>query len=216
MLRSLRVALTRSEYEKIVTALPRKTARSWLWPYLQNEEPLQDLIQEVYVGLLAVTDVTLQRFNGVDAIHRYGHRIARNVAVDWWRRRETSFADAEAFDDERCRDPTQDPMRSVAAHEELEILAHAIRRLPRKCREAFIKVRVREYTVKEAALILNISEYTVKTHLQLAMQQFAKDLLEGDRPEEHESLLAKLGKGLRRVLATKLSRRHGLQQEDSP
>lgn len=150
--------------------------RACLRRHISNSADVEELLQETYAQLLAVSAVDEAR---VRSVRGFALGIARNLALNWLRRRAIvsmeSIADLEDLSD---LDEGEQVERIVNAEQELAILARAVEGLPQRCRQVFTLRKVYGFTQKEIAARLSISENTVEQHLVKAGRHCARHLFE--------------------------------------
>jgi RNA polymerase sigma-70 factor (ECF subfamily) len=135
-----------------------------------------DIVQETWIRA-STAGVVMP-----DNPRAYLYRMARNLAVDYERRRraiERAKADEAVPEDIASADPPPDA--AVAARQELKILLHAVQELPEKCRRVFILYRGEGLTMREIAMRLGISDKTVEKHIARAMIHCRRRLREAGR-----------------------------------
>lgn len=138
--------------------------RACLYRYTRNSADVDELLQETWAHLLAAG--AAQNREEIRSIRAFALTVARNVALSWLRHRQVVpielVADLEQLEllDERSQ-----VEEIVNTHQELALLAHAVSRLPARCRHVFTLRKVYGLSQKEIAAELNISENTVEQHL---------------------------------------------------
>lgn len=99
---------------------------------------------------------------------------ARNMAIDQRRHQAVAKTDSVA---DLAPMPVLDnhaPIeQTIAAREELEFLAEAIRRLPDRCRQVLTLAKIYGMTEREVAEKLGVSESTVRTHVEKGLKDVA-------------------------------------------
>ena len=91
---------------------------------------------------------------------------ARNVALDFFRRRRTAGADAIThLDAANVVEERPDAAEVLSQRQELDLLAEAVRTLPERCRQVIMLRYLKGCSYKEIATLLAISPETVKTHM---------------------------------------------------
>ncbi len=109
------------------------------------------------------------------SLSAYLHACVRNACINYLKsNREKYHVSIEQLDI-----PDQDKLSGqehLPSGEELEALQEAINRLPEKGKKVFTLVILDGHSYKEAALQLNLSVNTIKTHLCRAMQKLRKEL----------------------------------------
>lgn len=98
--------------------------------------------------------------------------IARNAVVDLARHRAVARTDSVAEMGElSVLDGGADVVETVAARQELEFLADALRELPTRCRQVITLAKIYGLSEREVAERLGISENTVRTHVVRGMER---------------------------------------------
>jgi len=144
--------------------------RACLWRYTRNNSDVDELLQETYARLLVAGATAHETV--VRSIRAFCLTVARNVALDWLRRKQAVplelVADMGSLEvlDEGARIE-----EIVNAHQELHLLAEAIACMPKRCRQTFTLRKIYGFTQKEIAARLNISENTVEQHLTSAARR---------------------------------------------
>jgi RNA polymerase sigma factor (sigma-70 family) len=142
--------------------LPHEAAlRAYLHSQFPRLQDSDDVIQETYSRLLREKDAG--RINHPRA---FLFTAARNVALDLFRRRRTSGADAVThLDAVHVVEERPHAAEVISRQQELEILAEAVRALPERCRQVIMLRYLKGCSYKEIAAQLNVSLETVKTHM---------------------------------------------------
>lgn len=125
---------------------------------LGNRAEAEDLVQDVFVAAIHGKD----RFAGKSSVRTWLYRIALYQAGKRRARRHREVPLHEST-------PAQAPVERVD-------IDQAIDHLPSKLRQAFILVKVEEFTSLEAAEILGLPEGTVKFHVYEAIRQLRATL----------------------------------------
>lgn len=124
-----------------------------------------DIVQETW--LRAARHSTKQP----DKPLAYLYRTATNLLLDKQRQDTTHgryLGEIELA--EEVESPLTPPDEAAGIHEELEILAEALRRLPEKYRTVFQLSRCEGFNMREIATQLNINESTVEKQIAKCMQ----------------------------------------------
>ena len=155
--------------------------RAWLRRKLQSREDIDDLIQEAYAKLAALTSI--------DHISRPEHfffQIVRNLLIDQIRHARVVPIEALTENDYlsvSMDEPT--PERITAARRELAKVAALIEGLPLRCRQIFTLRKIEGVSQREIARRLNVSESVVENEgvkgLRLIMQGLREDNGDNDR-----------------------------------
>lgn len=126
----------------------------------------EDLVQEVFVRLAARS-----RGEAVEDVERYLFRIANNVLISR-HRRDTALVRRAAEGALEPYDSADEisPERALIGKQALSALAHVVRDLPPRTREAFVYHRFEELTYAAIAERMQISPSGVEKHIQRAME----------------------------------------------
>jgi RNA polymerase sigma factor (sigma-70 family) len=125
---------------------------------------IEDIVQETYVRFC--------QFKSGEEIRSPGAfmtKIARNLAIDHIKRadfqlRSRMDEDVEIeFDELGCL--IDEPFNQVASREEFAHFCEAVRNLPLQCRRVFVMKKVYNYSQREIARELDLSENTVEKHI---------------------------------------------------
>lgn len=167
--------------------------RAFLFRYARNAADVDELLQETFARVLCV-----QRAPGAEirSVRAFALTVARNVALDWLRRRDVVpidlVADIAALD---VLDESAQVEEIVNSHQELALLSECLETLPKRCRQAFTLRRVYGLSQREIAERLNIKESTVEQLLARAVRRCAEALfareVAGDRPYSLAGRLAR-------------------------
>jgi RNA polymerase sigma-70 factor (ECF subfamily) len=128
---------------------------------LQSESEAQDVAQEAYVRLLQ-----LENPGTVSFLRAYLFRIAGNLAVDRLRQRavrEKSLPEGHILFEQLLSKPG--PERITLAEEQLEVVKDALRELPDKCRKAFVLHFFGEYSAREIADDMHLTQRMVRYYV---------------------------------------------------
>jgi len=126
---------------------------------------VDDLVQETYARLFRARNA-----GGVTEARPYLFATARNAAIDLFRRRRVMRIDgrAEVAGLSIIADQP-DAAESLAHHQELDMLAAAIRALPKRCRLVLTMRKLKGLSHREIAIKLGISENTVNAQIALGI-----------------------------------------------
>ena len=137
-----------------------------------DEEVARDLAQEAFVRAFA----NLAGFRGDSLFKTWLFRIARNVAVDHYRRqrrRKEVQVQMGAGDDDAeegvaslgRRGEAEDGLKGLIAKEMTEQVSRALQRLPEKMRIAIMLYDLEGFSCEEVAEVLGVPVGTVKSRL---------------------------------------------------
>jgi RNA polymerase sigma factor (sigma-70 family) len=144
---------------------------------LGSYEDAREVAQEAYARLLNLGNDQVVSFQRALLF-----KIAQNLATDLLRRRAyTELPEPEGLD--LWPDPSADPERSARARLVVERLPAVLAELPPKCAEAFRLVRMEQFSFKEAAERLDLTDRMVRIHVAraLALCQVRFDELRDDQ-----------------------------------
>lgn len=140
----------------------RALIQAKLYRYVRSAPDAEDLTQDVMMRFWNIAIKQTQ----VHSPKALCLRIAYNAARDFLRTKKVVpidlVADMEALE---ILDETAQTEEIISSHQELEILAHAMRQLPPKTRHVVTLRKVYGLSQKEIAAYFNISENTVEQHL---------------------------------------------------
>jgi RNA polymerase sigma factor (sigma-70 family) len=167
--------MTRSDDEYIIEILRLEgLLRAYLHRFAPKPADLEDLLQETYARLLKLPP---ERRAQLQLIQAFALTTARNIAVDWSRRRRVVPIDlVEDLDSLAAIDDGNGVEDIVHAHQELVRLAEAIATLPTRCAEVFTMRKVYGWSQREIAEHFNISISTVEAHLVKGVRRCVQHL----------------------------------------
>ena len=125
----------------------------------------------------------LESYRGDCALESWIYRIAANCCMDYLRKKKRDKSESveplreQGFDP---ADPSPGTEEQVVAEDEHRRLREAITQLPEEQREALILTQLQKVPYEEAALLLNISEGTVKSRVNRAKARL-KEILSEER-----------------------------------
>jgi RNA polymerase sigma-70 factor (ECF subfamily) len=157
--------------------LPHEPAlRGWLARRGVNGGDVDDLVQEGYAVLAAMTDVA-----HIDSPKAYLFRTAWSLMLRQVRRAQVvsieAVADLASLDIEA---DAPDPERQLGSRQELRRLATAIDSLPPRCRDVFRLRKVEGLSQREVAARTGLSESTVEKHVGKAVRLLGQWLASDD------------------------------------
>jgi RNA polymerase sigma-70 factor (ECF subfamily) len=162
--------------------------RAALYRYLRKftsgAEDIEDLVQETYVRLYALSD-----YQAVDSPRALLFRIAHNMAVERARRQKSQATDSVA-DLERLTVYSSDAPadEQVDARRRFESFCAAVDRLPPLCRRVFVLRKVYRLSHDEIAEVLGVSHSTIEKHVAKGLvrcRDYLRDagMLDGIEPK---------------------------------
>ena len=137
--------------------------------YVQNEEDVKDILQDSYIKIFnALRDFVPQNENSLNS---WMARIVVNEALNHLRRNRKNMMTETTDNIADVEDDGDDPETQEV---ETELLYEMIRQLPEGYRTVLNLYVIEEYSHKEIAKMLGISEYTSASQLFHAKKTLAK------------------------------------------
>jgi RNA polymerase sigma factor (sigma-70 family) len=189
------------EYTREILRLER-FLRAYLHRFTPQPADIEDLLQETYSHLFKLTP---EQRAAIGNVQGFAVRSARNVALDWIRRRRVvTMESLEELADQPFGDDAERLVEIAHSHQQLVRVAREVAGLPDRCRRIFTLRRVYGLSQKEIAQRLGIAEGTVEQQLVKAMRHCVERLRETpsgvdarERPAR-SSWLERLGRGARK------------------
>ena len=160
------------------------------WHYTGNREDASDCGQEAMIRIWR----SLPSFRSDCAFQTWVYRLTANCCLDMLRRRKRgncipldSLQD-EGFDPP---DPSPGPEAQALYQEEQDQLRQAIARLPDEQRDALVLTQLEGMAYAEAALMLGVTEGTVKSRVNRARARLKEYLAEKSELSEPNSVQKK-------------------------
>lgn len=154
---------------------------SYIYLLVNDKEVAEDLTQDTFIKAYR----SLDQFNGESHLFTWLFRISRNVTIDYLRKRRLfTFFSIEKFQFESNQ---QTPLEIVMKGERVTILYEAIRNLKLSYQEVLILRKIKEFSIKETAEILNWNENRVKITTSRAIAALKKELMK--RRENNEEVI---------------------------
>lgn len=156
--------------------------RAYLHRLAPKHADMEDLLQETYTRLLGLPS---ERRVAIHQLQAFVIATARNVALDWIRRRRITPIDAVDDLDQLPSALTagvSSVEEVVNAHQQLLHVAAAVADLPTRCAEVFTLRKVYGWSQKEIAEHFGISVSTVEAHLVKAARRCSEKLAPSTSP----------------------------------
>lgn len=154
---------------------------SYIYLFVNDKEVAEDLTQDTFIKAYR----SLDQFNGESHLFTWLFRISRNVTIDYLRKRRLfTFFSIDKFQFESNQ---QTPLEIVMKGERVTILYEAIRNLKLSYQEVLILRKIKEFSIKETAEILNWNENRVKITTSRAIAALKKELMK--RRENNEEVI---------------------------
>ena len=130
---------------------------------LSSEAEAQEVAQEAYVRLLRLEDASAVSF-----LRAHLFSIAANLAVDRLRHRQVRERNApQDFFEDLLNRPGPD--REVLGQQELEVVKAALKKLPEKCRRAFLLHIFEGRSVREIAETMQLTDRMIRHYVARAL-----------------------------------------------
>ena len=159
-------------------------------------DEVEDIVQETYVRLCQV-----DKNEEVRHPKSYLFRIVRNLALDHVKRADqrlnTSIDSDDFVPEERDGAWTDSTFVEAASQEEFGKFCDAVRALPIQCRRVFILKKVYNYSQKEIAKELGISQSTVEKHVAVGIRRCMEFMQKAEKAagQEIHSVVVPLKRG---------------------
>lgn len=142
---------------------------------VRNDSEAEDIVQEAYVSAFA----HLEAFRGDASLATWLSRIVINEALGRLRKRRRMVAMPENPQAEIIRfplNPSDDPERTIAQRQILELVERATDSLPDVYRMVFVARVIEGLSIEETAELLGVRPETIKTRLHRARALVRKAL----------------------------------------
>ncbi|RWQ33611.1 MAG: RNA polymerase sigma factor [Mesorhizobium sp.] len=142
---------------------------------VRNDSEAEDIVQEAYVKAFA----HLGDFRGESSLATWLSRIVINEALGRLRKRRRTVAMPQTPHAEIIKfplDPSDDPERTMAQRQILELVQRATDRLPDVYRTVFVARVIEGLSIEETAELLDVRPETVKSRLHRARALVRKAL----------------------------------------
>ena len=145
------------------------------WHYTGNRTDAEDCAQEAMLKLWR----SLKDYREACSFESWCYRIAANVCLDFLRKRKNNKAESLEPLQEQGYDPPDpglSPEETVVQSELRSEIREAILDLPPDQRDALVLTQLENKDYSEAALILGVSEGTVKSRVNRAREKLRNKL----------------------------------------
>lgn len=141
-----------------------------------NSEDSADISQKVFVTLF----LKAGQFRGQSSFKTWLYQIAMNQCKNHFRSRQRQRLDGSDHDWDAMESDTANVYLDVENDELREKLHQAVMKLPARQRAAMQMRLQLDYTLKEIASVMNVSEGTIKAQHHQALQTLKQEMQEYD------------------------------------
>jgi RNA polymerase sigma-70 factor (ECF subfamily) len=150
--------------------------RAYLRRLTLNGPEVDDLLQETYARVLALSDEARDRIRNARA---FLFRTARNVAFDRLRHQQViPLQTLLEMDVSSVVDEGPAAEEIIESQQELERLTRVIASLPDRCRQVLTLRKIYGLSLRQIATQLGIAEHTVEKHVSTGLRLCAERLYE--------------------------------------
>jgi len=146
----------------------------FIYRVIGNSDDSADIVQKVFINLF----LKAEQFRGQSSFKTWLYQIAMNQCKNFFRGKERMRLDPNTPDWNKIVSEDADVYLDVENEQEKTQLNRALMRLPERQR-ATMQLRLQmDYTFKEIASLMNVSEGTVKAQYHQALLTLKRILLE--------------------------------------
>nr|WP_281419404.1 RNA polymerase sigma factor [Bacillus alkalicola] len=145
-----------------------------------DHEQAKDLTQDTFIKAYE----TMETFQGVTSDKNWLYRIARNITIDFIRRKKPIRYFIESFAAFASNGDCPEKITTLGESEEL--LYRSMRKLKRTYQEVIILRKIKELSIQETAEILDWNETKVKNTLFRGLAALKKEMIK--EGYEHETV----------------------------
>jgi RNA polymerase sigma-70 factor, ECF subfamily len=142
----------------------------YIFMMIGERQQAKDLMQETYVKAL----LNIEDFRGEASPKTWLYRIARNVAIDYQRKKKPATYYLDHLLPIKSNQAT--PEEVTVLGDDVEQLYAALSRIKKGYRDVIILRKIREFSVMETATILGWKESRVKTTLHRGLDALRKEM----------------------------------------
>lgn len=130
-----------------------------------------DLMQDTFVKAF----LNFENFRGDANPKTWLYKIARNVTIDYQRKKKPTSYVIDYFTPITSDQPTPEEVAELG--DNTESLYRALSRLKKAYRDVIVLRKIEEFSTKEAAAILGWKESRIKTNLHRGLEALRKEML---------------------------------------
>lgn len=143
-----------------------------MYRYSRSQEEATDLTQEVFIRSFD----RLESFRPGNGFFPWLYALAVNQANDWSRSRARRRVKLEHYGEHLRQETLSDWQDQMESRETGEVIDRALGRLAEETRELLIFRYRHERSIREAAMVFNLSESAVKMRIRRGLDQLQEEL----------------------------------------
>jgi RNA polymerase sigma-70 factor (family 1) len=161
--------------------------------FVKSKQVAQEIVSDVFIKLWQIRS----QLNAVDSLKPYLFEIAKNFSLSYLAKASKNLSiqiedvDLDEIDIESLIE-FKNPEDSYISKEAINQIMQAIRQLPPQCQLIFSMVKVEGLKYKEVARLLDISVFTVRNQVAIAVKKIEDTLLL--KPQFHISFRDKFSR----------------------
>jgi RNA polymerase sigma-70 factor (family 1) len=161
--------------------------------FVKSKQVAQEIVSDVFIKLWQIRS----QLNAVDSLKPYLFEIAKNFSLSYLAKASKNLSiqiedvDLDEIDIESLIE-FKNPEDSYISKEAINQIMQAIRQLPPQCQLIFSMVKVEGLKYKEVARLLDISVFTVRNQVAIAVKKIEDALLL--KPQFHISFRDKFSR----------------------
>ncbi|PHR56835.1 MAG: hypothetical protein COA43_13340 [Robiginitomaculum sp.] len=150
----------------------QKPLKIFLSRFIRSPQEIDDIAQETFIRAFSA-----EKKSKIEYPKAYIYRVARNLALEYLEKRSTRMT---CYIEDSCEknvfQSNEDVESNVDVLHKLELIKHAIAKLPPQCQRVFIMHKVYGFKYKEIANQLEISVSTVEKYMMAGLKQCRKSI----------------------------------------
>ncbi|WP_235864046.1 RNA polymerase sigma factor [Sutcliffiella halmapala] len=136
-----------------------------------ERQQARDLMQETFINAFKY----IKDFRGEASPKTWLYRIARNVTIDYQRKKNPIYYLVDSFSPIKSHQST--PEEFLELGEDIQQLYIALSKLKKDYREVIILRKIKEFSIKETSIILDWKESRVKTMLHRGLLELREQMV---------------------------------------
>ncbi|MFA9557600.1 RNA polymerase sigma factor [Evansella sp. AB-rgal1] len=150
----------------------------YIFVMIRDRQQARDLMQETFLNAFK----HINDFRGDSNPRTWLYQIARNVTIDYQRKKRPITYFITTFSPVKSNEPT--PQEILELGEDMDLLFQALSKMKPIYREVIILRKLKEFSIKETAEILGWKESRVKTMLHRGLNELRQEMLKGGYSSE--------------------------------